>query len=202
MLPLPKLIIIVPDDDIIKCVKDADSCQDVTKQFGRLINYVMTEHECAIATFKEFLPAKSLKLAYPQLLWIQAPMHDCFDNNNLWHKFNRALDKTAKCHSHVTTLALKKAWDPKDDELFLAGQNRYTTRGFNTYWEAVDRTVWYFDSIVLQKVDKRKTLKNSSNSALDQKDPFRWQNPHLNLQANTPQTFRRLPAPPPQKVLL
>ena len=56
--PLPKIIVIVLDADLFKCVQNVE--RDVTKSFNRLLNYVMTEHERAVASFKEYLPAKSL----------------------------------------------------------------------------------------------------------------------------------------------
>ena len=133
----------------------------------------MTEHERAVSAFKEYLPAKSLRSDFPQILWIQAPMHDGFTNNNLRYKFNKCLEDCVKSHSSTWTLALKKSWDPKDADLYISDCGRFTTSGFKTYWEAVDRTTCYFDSILLKKQEKRKNLKIHGNK-MDQKDCFRW----------------------------
>ena len=82
LLPLPKLIIIVPDNDIISLLKE-DPYSDVTKGYSRLLNYLMSEYDRSISAYKEYLPAKSLRPGYPQLLWIQAPLHDAFNDNDL-----------------------------------------------------------------------------------------------------------------------
>ena len=200
LLPLPKIIVVIPDMDIVKCFKHDHDC--TTKTIGRVLNFIMTEHEWAIASFKEFLPAKSVTNDYPQILWIQAPEHINFPDNSQRFKFNRSLSDAAKLHSNVTTLVLKKAWDPKDQDLFLSDSSRFTIRGYNTYWEAVDCTIRYFDSIMLKKQFKGKTQKSSSAKS-DQKDRFRWQNPSLNVDRDAPtSTYCTLPEPPPRQVFL
>ena len=89
-------------------------------------------------------------------------------------------------HANVYTLALKKVWDEKDKNLFMS---RFTAEGYKYYWEAVDKTIRYFDSVILKKNDKWKKQKmgggnntrGMSNSIGSQKDKFRWQNPNLHL---------------------
>ena len=71
LLPLPKIIVVVPDDDIIKLFCDKEYASGITKPLSRVLNYIMTEHERAISAYKEFLPAKSLRVEYPHILWIQ-----------------------------------------------------------------------------------------------------------------------------------
>ena len=205
IMPLPKLIVVVVDDDILKLFKDCShGVGSVTKSMSRAINFVMTAHECAISTFKEFLPAKSLKKDYPHILWIQPPEHKNFDNNSLRYKFNRCLDDAAKMHHNVTTLMMKKGWDPAEDDLFLADQQRFSTRGLNLYWEGVDRTTRYFDSLLLKKQFKAKSRKTEGQirSKTDKKDHFHWQNPTLNVDRDAPRVFRQLPSPPPQRTIL
>ena len=197
--PLPKLIVMVPDDDIIKTI--GDQAQDVSKSFSRLLNYIMTEQEHAVAIFKENLPAKCLKERYPCFLWIHAPNHDGFCNNSLRFKFNRSIEETAKLHPNVYSLMLKKVWDPKDENLFLKECQRFTADGYKSYWEAVDKTVRYFDSVMLKKHDKerRKTLnsRQDSQAGHGSDDRFRWQNPKFNRDFHRMPSFRKLPPPPP-----
>ena len=164
ILPLPKIIVVVPDDDIIKTLQDC--MKKVSNALSRLVNFVMMEHSRAIASFKEFLPVKSLRNGYPNILWIQAPLHDNFNNNNMRFKFNKCLEDTAKLHANVTTLKLKKSWDEHDNELYLMDSRHFTTRGLISYWESVDHTIRYFDSILLKKQNKErgKTLKTNISS--------------------------------------
>ena len=168
LLPLPKIVVIVPENDIIKTIGDESGS---TALFCKLLNFVMTEYDRCVATFKENLPAKCIKYnGYPSFLWIQAPMHENFTNNENRHRFNKALEDVVKMHTNSHTLELKKVWDPKDKGLYLDSQ-RFSVDGYKAYWEAIDKTVRYFDSIVLKRNEKKKVQKNGSKK-FDQKDQF------------------------------
>ena len=196
LLPLPKLIIIVPDDDIIKLISTEDMVKGFSKPVSRLLNYLMTEYEWVVAVFKELLPACCVQSYFPHFLWIQPPHHVNFKNNALRYKFNKCLDKVSKLHTNCSTLMLKKVWDPDNVDLYLKEQQRYTAEGFKAYWEAVDRTARYFDSIVLKKQDRKRFKKmNKASQGIGQKDRFRWQNPNLNV-AQESKGYQKLPPPP------
>ena len=164
---------------------------------GKILNYVMTEHDHSIATFKEFLPAKAVCSHYPHILWIQAPLHNGFKNNDLRRMFNACLDDVIRLHTNTHTLMLKRVWDPKNHNLFILESGCFMAEGMRDYWEAVDHTACYFDSVVLPKKvqDKRKNLKMNNHSTTDQKDRFWWQNPSLNVNTDVG-VFRKLPPPP------
>ena len=202
LLPLPKLVIVVPDDDVISAFKEGDTGHRLSKNYSRLTNYIMTEHERCIASYKEYLSAKSVKPYYPHILWIEAPMHDNFANNSQCYKFNKALQETAKLHHNVSTLMLKKVWDSKNMNLYLKDCQRFTSDGYYAYWEAVDRTVRYCDSVMLKKLAEKRIPKKKSLSQKgcfdqkDQKNRFRWKNPLLNVDVSPPMSFKRLPSPP------
>ena len=164
-----------------------------------MLNFVMTEHTRSIAAFQEYLPAKSLH-EQPFILWIQAPYHDHFSNNTYRFKFNRCLEEVAKLHLNTFTLTLKRVWDTKNPNLFLRDAQRFTAEGLSTYWQAVDRTVRCFDSVMLKKQDKikRKTLKSNQFGVdnRDSHDRFQWQNPKFNtLDPKDDKSFRQLPTP-------
>ena len=210
LLPLPKLVVLVPDDDIIKLFSQHDYAHGITKPMSRVLNHIMTDHERTISAYKEYLPTKSVKQGFPHILWIQAPLHQNFRNNNLHVKFNKCLSELIPLHSNISTLELKKVWDPNDGNLFLAESQRFTSEGLRAYWEAVDRTVRYCDSVLLKKQEKRKNLKSASsygnNKAVisfkslesDQKDRFKWQNLFLNKESSGSRSFKKLPTPPPR----
>ena len=65
LYPFPKIIVIIPDDDLIKVFTDPVG---IAEPIGHVINFVMTEHDRCIAAYKEYLPAKCLRCDYPQLL--------------------------------------------------------------------------------------------------------------------------------------
>ena len=216
LLPLPKLIVIVMDDDIIKLF----SCEakGLSKAFNRILNCIMTEYERCIAAFKDYLPAKSFNSEFPHILWIHAPMHDNFDNNSARFKYNKCLEEVAKMHSNVFTLPLKKVQNPHDGNLYLEHAKRFSSDGYRDYWEAIDHTVRYCDSIVLKKLERQKLQKFTPGAiftgcSFGQKDRFqgdqkgqncqkdrnndncfRWKNPTYNL--SSPATVWQLPPPP------
>ena len=98
---------IVPEGDIINCFKDSAQ-SGFQKAITRVINHIMTEHDGVISAFKEYIPAKCVHSGFPQILWIELPMHDNFIDNAMRYKFNKCLQETGKLHPNVTTLALKK----------------------------------------------------------------------------------------------
>ena len=142
----------------------------------------MTEYKCCVASFKENLPVKSVcNPGFPSFLWIQLPRHINFKNSSQHFKFNCCLEEQVKLHSDTYALALKKVWDYDDTNLFA---DRFTAARFRAYWEAVDKTICYFDSVVLKKNEKRKAQKPGNaacQGANYQKDKFRWKNPNINF---------------------
>ena len=198
LVPLPKLIIVVPDDDLIKQLCKSDNVKGFSKPQSRLLNFIMTHHERCIAAFKETLPAKSIRSTHLSILWIQAPEHINFINNRLRYKFDKCLEEVTSLHSNVYTLQLKKVWNQDDQTLFLQDSQRFTALGYKNYWEAVDRTVRYFDSIVLKKQTKdvQKKFGGQKGKIFGQKDRFRWQNPSLNTASDGTSHHFRLPLLP------
>ena len=164
LLPLSKLVVVVPDADIIRSLNDCAS--GLTKNFARLLNFIMTEHERSLASFRENLPAKSLKQGYPHVLWIQALMHDHFNDNLLRYKFNKSLEEAVMFHSNIKSLYLKKVWNSTNTNLYVKECQRFTSDGYYTYWEAVDKMVRYCDSIVLKKSEKLQLKKLHQRSTV------------------------------------
>ena len=199
LLPLPKLIVVIPEDDLLSTIergfKEFDSERDLSKAYSRIVNFIMTEYERGVATFKENLPAKCFRnVGYPYFLWIELPYHKNFKANDKRFKFNRSIEEIAHLHSNVFTLELKKVRNPDDENLY---SERFTNEGYLAYWEAVDKTIRYFDSVILKKNEK-KIAKSSDRKNMDgQKDRFRWQNPYLNKDPSGDFGYKKLPPPPP-----
>ena len=120
----------------------------------------MTEHDKLISTQKEYLPMKAKKHDYPHIVWIEAPEHVNFNNNLLRSKFNRSLHTAASFHDNCHVLELKKIWDGKDRTLYLSPESRFTADGYNCYWEAVDKTGKFADTILFKKLEKKKLKEN------------------------------------------
>ena len=217
--PLPKLIVVVVENNLIQLFKDSGGVSSTS--IACLVNHIMTEHERTITSFKENLPAKSIKQDYPHILWICPPEHENFTDNSCRFKFAKCLEEVSRLHPNVSCLTLKKVWDPRNGNLYLKESQRFTSDGLDAYWDAIDRTVRYCDSVVLKKPDKFKWKKLStsvsavstvssstsqrtsdagSQLSMSKNDKFRWRNPKLKTADRTPDRFgfyrRRLPSPP------
>ena len=71
---LPKFVVIVPDNDIMKYVwyhKD-----DVQDGYVRLLKWLMLQYNCMVASVKEDLPTKAKKANEPIFIWIEPLQHD------------------------------------------------------------------------------------------------------------------------------
>ena len=67
--------------------------------------------------------AKALKKDYLQILWVQLPQHDHFLDNNQKFKFDKSLEEVCRLHQNVSTLMLKKVWNPTTGSYFYKNHN-------------------------------------------------------------------------------
>ena len=128
-------------------------------------------------------------------MWIKAPYHVNFANNSERDKFNNSLDRMVKFNTGVKSLELKKVWNYSDTNLYIKESRRFTSAGYMAYWEAIDRTVKYCDTILAKKVWPVKKAVH--------KDRFRWaKKQHSTVHPNHKNAAynriirRKLPTPP------
>ena len=133
---LPKLVILCFDDDLIKCIDYTGP--GLGRCLGCLINAIMVDFDCLVQAQKEYLPRKSKKNTYPQFIWIEAPIHDNFHNNDERKIFNEAVIHAAQLHENVSVLQLKKIWDQENTRLYISESRRFTSEGLAKYWMAID----------------------------------------------------------------
>lgn len=74
---LPKLIVMVLDDDVAKNVSDMQGTQ-----LKIVTDWLLTECEKCIWVFKSQLLLKAVKANYPHVLWLCPPMHKYFGSSN------------------------------------------------------------------------------------------------------------------------
>ena len=158
---LPKYIVVVPDDNIIKSLNHYGAGMGTA--LNKMIEKVMNEHEKALKIYCDYLPEKSKCKESPVIIWILAPMHDNFANNSERNLFNKCVQSKAKLHDNVVALQLKKVWDCTDTNLYIKENRRFTALGYTSYWQAIDKTVKYCDTILIKKI--------LSKTAKDQKQP-------------------------------
>ena len=180
---LPKFVVVVVDDDIIKSLSGEQN-RNLVDIYNRLINNIMLEHGRLLQVQKEFLPKKSKRSNQPSIIWVEPPLHVNFSNNSARAKFGSALQSSARHHDNVFALKLKKGWDPEENNLYIYENCRFTSEGLVAYWNAVDKTAKFFNTILIKKQQKKEATRQ---------DKFHW-TPHNNALPD-----RRLPRPPPDK---
>ena len=128
--PLPKMILFVPDDDIIRELKNYKS---KTADYGRAIEWFMREFSRIIDSWKDFLPAKAKKAYWPHFIWIKPVRNVNFRNNGPRDAFGRELDARAQLFERTWAVDLEQLWEFDDVSLFLALQQRFTNEGKHVY---------------------------------------------------------------------
>ena len=189
---LPKWLVIVLDDDLIKSVKyDKYGISDA---YGRIINHIMVEHGRHIKSQKDYLPKKSKRPGIPGVIWIEAPNHMNFHNNDMREKFNKSMNSMAAFHDGYNVLQLKKIWEETNSNLYLDEYRRYTATGLAKSWLAVDHTIKYADTILLKKLQRKE--KDNGNYK-----KYHWASKRQASAERTPRktpvdsSFRALPEP-------
>ena len=175
---LPKYVVIVPDDNILRYVNIAKLDYN-SVSMGRLLNSIMSQFTKYVDIQKEHLPKKAWKVNYPQFIWIEAPMNDSFPNNELRLKFNKCMHHISKFHQNTTVLPFKKVWDPQDQNYYASESRRFTANGFAKYWESVNLTIKFVDTILTKKINKKKETKqeNKEDQNAQQettKNKYKW----------------------------
>ena len=179
----PKFVVVVPDDDTLTIVEDPhEDLEVITEAMKHVMNWLMQQYTRIIESYNEYIPSKAKRI--PFFIWIEAPLHVNFKNNE-WRKcFNEALRSTSALHENNAVLELKKIWDPDNTSLYLLREARFTSDGLRFYWEAVDKTVKFADTILMKKLaSKKDKQKNSGQSQVTSKqsyqkhDKYHWYKP-------------------------
>ena len=134
---LPKAIVIVPDDDIIR--QSPFTKYDAQQGYDVILSFLMKEIHQMILPYKDKLPVKCKTEFFPHVIWISLPDHKYFPNRWLHREFANSLDCTVANFNKMCVLKLKKIWDPEDSNCYSYSQRRFMPEGLHSYWLAVDR---------------------------------------------------------------
>ena len=157
---LPKLILIVPDDDII-CQSKVSS--EGVEGFKYIMSSLIEKIHRLITGYKTKLPKSQFKTGSHtscgfchQRTGISTTIQTGRDLQWPWNKYLQ-ITITAIVPSNCA-LRLKNVWDEHDTDLYYQDQGRFTQKGLHTYWEAIDAAVKFwgrtFSDIMLKKQKK------------------------------------------------
>ena len=205
---LPKLVVIVVEDDIINEYYDAKA--DFKAIYNCALSWIMREMDRTADSARDIMPNKAKNDKYPRFLWIVPTLHKNYRNNHLRKIFNECLTTRAKLFKNVSACKLKQLWNYDDGSLYYYDEGRFTAQGFATYWSAVDRTIRFCDFTMNASQNRKwaNLQQNGQKPVQGQKTGFKKHGGTLNYQmganeggqtSSYRETGRKLPPAPPRQ---
>ena len=140
---LPKLIVIIPDSDMIKNITyDAYGLSGI---YGICVDYIIKCIHHLITDHKSSLPVKCSRFKYPTILWILPPDIKVFDDNNKRAKCAKALEMSVMQFNEMRFARLK-SWNYTEQGLAVSTPTgyRFAKKGLLHYWMAVDAALKFW----------------------------------------------------------
>ena len=185
---LPKLIVMVTDNDLIKYIRSSVGHHLLKKQIDRSYNWLATQIDRAILSYKDYVSEKSKRHYIPHILWILPPSHIHFDQmDNMKREYAaEAIQTLSAMRSNTSALQMLKIWDAQDASLFLRDNYRFTSQGIKNYWLSIDSAIRCWCIAIAHKyINPKKPGK---------KGPTKFTRNFVHV----PQNRRKLPTPPYQ----
>ena len=112
---LPKFIVIVMDDDLLRYLQYA--AVGATGMLGEWIEWLtsQTVELCRLRTVS--LPRKAVKIGYPQIYWATPPHHKNFLDNFGRTKITNAIESVCRTFDNVRMIRMKEIWSYDDVDL-------------------------------------------------------------------------------------
>ena len=154
---LPKLIVVVLDDDTTKITKHLTEPSVTATQ---IVHWFLREFHKSIDIYKDWLPIKAKTANLPHILWITPPTLKLFSahDNARRENFTKILQSTAAKYPEMSCLNLLKIWDGQDSSLFVRDAYRFTAQGLCDYWASVDSAIRYCFTAIISKIEKKSSL--------------------------------------------
>ena len=184
---LPKLIVVVVDDDIIKNVPAHIRSSELQRFYEHILNSLLINIRRSIDAYKDILPNKAKRENIPHVLFIAPPSHTHFKelDNQKRSLFTVALANSVSLQKNMSMLKLLKIWNHEDGENFNKESNRYTATGLKRYWLSVDSAIKFWCTALSKKFDKKsnnKTFQRPNHMEKKQQQRYKW----YSKKANSP----------------
>ena len=147
--PLPKMIVIVLENDVIQELVEEEF---PGMAYNRSINWLANEIRKMIAAHNDLLPKKAKRKV--NIVWVLPSEHAAYADMSSRQDFAARMKIILKLFDGHHALALRQMWDTKNPNLYLKEQQRFTIEGLNSFWKAVDRTIWFADMIIYKAGEK------------------------------------------------
>ena len=140
---LPKLIVVVLDDDVVKNINYPKSTTIVT-------NWLIEQFQKSIITYQEKLPAKAIKIGYLHVLWMCPPTHKFFGESGSQRCIKQAecMEQALKDKQNMSSLRIIKSWDHEDSNAFIYDSYRFTSSSLTKYWLGIDAAIRFWNEVI------------------------------------------------------
>ena len=171
---LPKVVVIIPDNDLINYVKKSSSYV-----YGTLIHWLAAEFNKMVDIQKDRLPKKAVKKENPTFIWIAPPQHMEFPDNEERVKFTGSLKRSLDIQPNHLMLQMKKIWHYEDR--FTYQMFSFTELGFTKYWASVDSALQFWEQHLAPKKKLQMKMKRKMEALpvlfeqpFNRNDAFKW----------------------------
>ena len=154
---LPKFIIMVIEYDIMKKINTSNLNEKQVRNIClKLVRWLVNEVRKLLAAHNDYLPKRAKRES--KVVWILPTLHHNYysHENQVRIVLGQTLQTYAAQVENNLALELKQVWDENDASLYLYEQQRYTSDGNIAFWRAMDRTIWYADTIINKNISTRK----------------------------------------------
>ena len=158
--PLPKIIFVMLEDDVIKDVKDNNGLPHI---YGRCVEWLHHEIRKLLAAHNDLLPQNARRETY--VTWVLPSRHMNYSNDGKRELFADCIESVVELHNERSfAMGIKQNWDPYDPSIYLYECQRFTSEGLSRLWRAFDRTVWYAN-VWVNKTEHRKVTEMNNQRA-------------------------------------
>ena len=166
---LPKLLVVVLEDDLIDELNCKGSNLAVSTFLGLWFDWLVRELDDMIETRKVQLPTKAKRMNYPQVFWLAPSHHALFSNSKLRTKLSLCMLSSIKKFEYMRLIKLKEIWEFEDETTVLDPAGALTLTGMVKYWRSVSASVQFnWDKFIM----KKKQPSTTSTKQEVQQDPM------------------------------
>ena len=136
-IKLPRVIVVVLDDDIIEAIQYRDF--GVSTCYGLCVESLVKNVKRLIDERKSQLPNRAIREFCPDVYWVELPHHKNFEKPGIRAKFNNCLLSVVKLYKGMRVIKMKEIWNYTQDD--LVRNNKITEKGLCIYWKSVDAAI-------------------------------------------------------------
>ena len=137
---LPKLVVIVLDNDMIKFVDHEKYGASIA--LGKIMDVVVESLDSVIKTRKDQIAKNAYRDQEPHFIWMGAPIHQDFNDNSLRVKFNTCMESIIKQFKNMSFLMPRKGWEIDNHK--IVKNESFTVDGSKMYWKAVECAIKFW----------------------------------------------------------